>query len=133
METLKTAGLIAGVLLLTCGAVRADDYDWDDILAPYRQRIDTATTSSGNAQNVNAATQVITPWPPYVRNRRIPGDGARMVGAIERYHDPHGKGGGAPQQPTAYNSNFTSTTTMNESSATTKSSGQTSTGKLPGQ
>ena len=97
MEALKTAGLMAGALLLICGAVRADDYDWDDIFAPYRQRIDTATTSSGNAQNVNTVTQMITPWPPYVQNRRIPGNGARMVGAIERYHGKGEKRAAVPQ------------------------------------
>ena len=89
METLKMAGLIAGAWLALGAPAQADDYDWDDIFAPYRQRLDTATSGSGNAQNVNSAVQVITPWPPYVHNRRIPGNGARMVGAIERYRNPH--------------------------------------------
>ena len=88
METIKRAGFIAGVMFLGCGAVHADDYDWEDIFAPYRQRIDTATTSSGDAQNVNAATQIITPWPRNVLNRRIPGDGSRMVEAVKAYREP---------------------------------------------
>jgi hypothetical protein len=88
MEAMKTAALFALAIVLAGGAVRAGDYDWEDIFAPYRQRIDTATTSSGNAQNVNAATHMITPWPPYVHSRRIPGDGSRMVGAVERYRGP---------------------------------------------
>ena len=87
MEALKTAAL-ALALGLAAAPAGAGDFDWDDIFAPYRQRIDTATTSSGNAQDVNAATQVITPWPPYVHNRHIPGNGARQVGAIERYRNP---------------------------------------------
>jgi hypothetical protein len=85
MEMIRKAVLFAAAMLPAIGAAQAGDYDWEDIFAPYRQRIDTATTSSGNAQNVNAATHMITPWPPYVRNRRIPGNGARMVGAIKRY------------------------------------------------
>ena len=40
-----------------------------------------------NAKNVNAATHVIDPWPRYVGNRRIPGNGERMSGAVERYRD----------------------------------------------
>jgi hypothetical protein len=88
MEAMKTAALFAFAALAAGGAAQAGDYDWEDIFAPYRQRIDSANTSSGNAQNVNAATHVITPWPPYVHNRRIPGDGSRMVGAVERYRGP---------------------------------------------
>jgi hypothetical protein len=100
MEALRTAGVFAAALLLTNSTATPQDFDWDDIFAPYEQRLDTATTSSGNAQNVNAATQMITPWPPYVRNRRIPGDGARMVGAVERYHNPlHSSGTTASQKP----------------------------------
>ena len=79
-KTVVLAFVIGGA-----SASQAGDYDWEDIFAPYRQRIDAATTSSGNAQNVNAATHMITPWPPYVLKRRIPGDGSRMSGAIERY------------------------------------------------
>jgi hypothetical protein len=75
-------------LLLTCGAAQAGEaWDWEDIFAPYRQRSDRMTSSSGNAQNVNTATQVITFWPPQVRNRRIPANGERMEGAIRRYRE----------------------------------------------
>jgi hypothetical protein len=87
MEALKTA-VFALALGLAAVPAAAGDVDWEDIFAPYRQRIDTATTSSGNAQDVNTVTQMITPWPPYVHNRRLSTDGARMVGAIERYRDP---------------------------------------------
>lgn len=96
---IRKAALLAAACLPFCGAAQAGDYDWEDIFAPYRQRIDTATTSSGNAQNVNTVTHMITPWPPYVRNRRIPGNGARMVGAVKRYQEPQSEaqpsGGGA--------------------------------------
>jgi hypothetical protein len=99
MEMIPKAVFFAAAMLPAIGAAHAGDYDWEDIFAPYRQRIDTATTSSGNAQNVNAATHMITPWPPYVRNRRIPGNGARMVGAIKRYRGEQAQaqpGGGGP-------------------------------------
>jgi len=36
---------------------------------------------------VNAATHVIDPWPPYVGNRHIPGNGERMANAVRRYRD----------------------------------------------
>jgi hypothetical protein len=52
---------------------------------PYVQRTDTVTFGAGNAQAVNAAAQTIDPWPRYVGDRRIPGNGSRMVGAVERY------------------------------------------------
>ncbi len=103
MEAMRTVWLVVGAMLLACSAAQAGDDNWDDIFAPYLQRIDTATPSSGNAQNVNAATQMITPWPPYVRNRHIPGDGARMAGAVERYRNPLLQGTAAPlpQSPSA--------------------------------
>ena len=84
----RTAGVFAIVLLLTCSAALAESsWDWDDIFEPYRQRSDRMTSSSGNGQNVNTATHAVTFWPRHVRDRRIPADGARMTGAIQRYHD----------------------------------------------
>ena len=61
-------------------------------MARYFQRIDTITVTSGDARNVNAVTHIIDPWPRYVRNRRIPANGQRMVGAITRYRNPGGVG-----------------------------------------
>jgi hypothetical protein len=95
-------------VLLSCAAQA-----WDqDPFAQYLQRSNKITLSAGNAKEVNAATHVIDPWPPYVGNRRIPGNGQRMVGAIQRYKDvyklplaprpiftpipPGGGGGGGP-------------------------------------
>jgi hypothetical protein len=59
----------------------------DDPFEGYFQRKDTVTFSAGNAKEVNSATHVIDPWPRYVRNKRIPGDGERMAGAVQRYRD----------------------------------------------
>src|SRR5262249_45526372 len=39
----------------------------------------------GDAKAVNTATHVIDPWPRYVGNRRIPGNGDRLSRAVERY------------------------------------------------
>jgi hypothetical protein len=99
METLRPAGFAIAAMLSLCGGAAAGDYDWEDIWAPYTERVDRMTSNSGNAQEVNSATHTITPWPPRVRDRRIPGNGARMVGAIQRYRDPRSLSGGAPSGP----------------------------------
>jgi hypothetical protein len=101
-----TAMTFAGAMLVSCAALA-----WDqDPFAQYLQRSNKITLSAGNAKEVNAATHVIDPWPRYVGNRRIPGNGERMAGAAERYRDvsklplaprpiftpvPTGGGGGA--------------------------------------
>jgi hypothetical protein len=74
---------LTGVALLPFGAQA-----WDqDPFSQYLQRSNKITLSAGNAQAVNTATHVIDPWPRYVGNRRIPGNGERMVSAIERYRN----------------------------------------------
>jgi len=70
-----------GVSLACSGA-----WAWDqDPAAQYFERKDTIVSGAGDARNVNAATHIIDPWPRYVGNRRIPGNGERMTGAVERY------------------------------------------------
>jgi len=61
---------------------------YDEFSEPYFQRSEGVTFGAGNAKAVNAATHIIDPWPRYVGNRRIPANGERMSGAIERYRDP---------------------------------------------
>jgi hypothetical protein len=59
---------------------------WDqDPFAQYFERKDTIVSGAGDARNVNAATHIIDPWPRNVGNRRIPANGDRMSGALERY------------------------------------------------
>jgi hypothetical protein len=59
---------------------------WDqDFFGNYFQRKDTITSGAGDARDVNAANQIINPWPPNVGDRRIPGNGERAAGAAERY------------------------------------------------
>ena len=64
---------------------------FDDPFAEYSKRIQTISPNAGNAVAANTAIQTIDPWPRYVHNTRIPGDGPRMVAAVQRYE----KGGGA--------------------------------------
>jgi hypothetical protein len=83
----------------------------------YLHRSDTIALDNGNAADANIATHTIDPWPPGVGNRRIPANGDRMVGAVDRYR---GQGpaapGGAPQSPQA--SSAAPAPTSSSSSAT---------------
>jgi hypothetical protein len=65
-----------------------------DYIQEYAQRSQTITLSAGNAKETNAAIHVIDPWPRYVGNRRIPANGQRMAGAVERYRDVSKQGDG---------------------------------------
>jgi hypothetical protein len=58
-----------------------------DFFSPYLQRYDGVMPGAGDDLAVNTATQMIDPWPPYVGDRHIPGDGERMSNAVRRYHD----------------------------------------------
>ena len=89
---MTTAGSIALAALIASPGVRAGDLlgprDDDlryEFFEPYLERIEGVTTSAGNAKDINAVTHMIDPWPRNVRNRRIPANGERMVGAVERY------------------------------------------------
>ena len=84
---MKTACILA-LTMLTGSLAGTEASAWDqDFFAMYIQRSDTIALGAGNAKNVNAATHVIDPWPRYVGNRHIPGNGERMAGAVERYRD----------------------------------------------
>jgi hypothetical protein len=73
------------LLLCVAGATSGCITEYPNPATQYVQRIDTVTLAAGDAQDVNAATHTIDPWPPYSANRRIPGNGARLAGAVERY------------------------------------------------
>jgi hypothetical protein len=61
---------------------------WDqNPFEQYFQRSDTVTLGAGDAKETNTVTHVIDPWPPYVGNRRIPGNGERMSDAVSRYRN----------------------------------------------
>ena len=61
---------------------------YENPAAQYVNRSDTITLGAGNSKDINAATHVIDPWPRNVNNRRIQGNGERMVGAVQRYQRP---------------------------------------------
>jgi hypothetical protein len=86
------------VLMLGASAscAAAGDQTFEDFFGQYFQRSDTITIGAGNAKEVNAASQILDPWPRYVRDRRIPANGARMTGAIQRYQDVKRIKEGAP-------------------------------------
>jgi hypothetical protein len=93
----KLTGLASIISLMAVGVAHAgEDYPFLDELTRYAQRSDTLSVVSGDARNVNAATQIINPWPVYARDRRIPASGQRMVGAIDRYQNPKKLGAQAP-------------------------------------
>ena len=64
---------------------------FDDPFANYTQRSLTISQGAGNAQAANLALQTATPWPRYSSNTNIPGNGARMVGAVHNFES-----GGSP-------------------------------------
>lgn len=84
---MKVIAPVLAVVLLFCATPVARAADVDDIAAPYLQRTDSIAAGAGNAKAVNSVTHIIDPWPPYAGNRRIPGNGQRMSGAVERYRD----------------------------------------------
>jgi hypothetical protein len=89
---------------------------FDDPFTDYLHRGVTISVGAGNAADANAAIQTIDPWPPYVGNTHIPGDGRGMVGAVERMYktpDPFGSAGGssATSSPTGTSTSITSTST----------------------
>lgn len=77
----------AGGCMQTAPVATVQVYDPVDSFQEYTQRADRVTLSAGNAQEVNTRIQEIDPWPRYVANKRIPANGERMAGAVERYRD----------------------------------------------
>jgi hypothetical protein len=84
LEATALAGLVATAALTCCQTARAGDLVFE-FGEPYLQRIDGITPDAGNAKDVNAVTHTIDPWPRNVANRRIPANGQRMTGAVDRY------------------------------------------------
>jgi hypothetical protein len=84
---MKHVSIGALILGASVSGAAAGDQILDDLFGQYFQRSDTITVGAGNAKEVNAASHMLDPWPAYVRNRRIPADGQRMTGAIQRYKD----------------------------------------------
>jgi len=77
------AALMLAAAALSLGA--CNGLYGNDEFARYVQRLDQITPSAGDPKQGNAVTHTIDPWPRGVHDRRIPGNGERMVHAIERY------------------------------------------------
>ena len=83
---MKTTYIVAFAVLASFVGSSAC-WAWDqDPFAMYIQRSDKITLGAGDAKDVNAATHVIDPWPAYVGDRRIPGNGERLSRAVTRYN-----------------------------------------------
>jgi hypothetical protein len=57
----------------------------------YSQRMDTITSSAGDAKEVNARTHMNQAWPQGVSNRKIPMEGTRAVRAMDCYRQGSGQ------------------------------------------
>ena len=99
---MKTTHIIAvGVLLSGIASSAASAWDQDPF-AMYLQRSYGITLGAGDAKAVNAATHVIDPWPRYVGNRQIPGNGDRLSRAVERYRQGSYRQPAPPISPYLY-------------------------------
>ena len=58
---------------------------FDDPAADYSRRSLMISQGSGNDQAANLALQTSTPWPHHSQNTSIPGNGARMVKAVNEF------------------------------------------------
>lgn len=99
MSRIRQAAKLGFTLALlfgaACSEARADDPFLDE-LARYALRTDGMSVMSGDANEANAAKQIIDPWPANVQDRKIPINGQRMLGAIDRYQNPDKLGAKAP-------------------------------------
>ncbi len=56
--------------------------------ADYLNNYDTITLAAGDSQKANQLLQTVDPYNPASNNTKIEGDGARSVGAVQRYKVP---------------------------------------------
>ena len=84
----RTSSLAIAILLLGAAGAPAVAQNYD-----YLSRSDAISISAGNAPQSNIAIQTPTPWPPYVNNVRIRGNGERGALTIEQLNARY-----APQQ-----------------------------------
>jgi len=65
----------------------------------YLEHRDTITLSAGEAQSWNRTVHTSDPWPPYVMNTQIPGDGQRTAVVMRRYSVGNGEADAAALAP----------------------------------
>ena len=88
------------IIALVTLAATFDCWAGEGFFDQYFVRSDSITRDAGNAQDVNSAILVIDPWPRRSVNRRIPANGARMTGAIQRYRSGPSQSGRPDGQAT---------------------------------
>ena len=59
----------------------------------YVKRRDMVTLGAGDAQNWNKVVHTADPWPPYVADTQIAGDGQRTARVMQRYTTGAGAAG----------------------------------------
>ena len=111
--TMTRSGVSIAVLAVAAGlAGCSPGVPFDDPFAEYTQRSLTISPSTGNAQAANLAMQTSGPWPLYSQYTNIPGNGSRMVKAVQNFESgtgsapasasgggSSGAAGGAPSSP----------------------------------
>ena len=99
MRPLPVVIALAGVVLLPqLAAAQAVDDPFSD----YLQRSQGIALGAGDANAANEAIQTITPWPPYVADRRIPLEGRQATDSIDRMYripDPFEQQGAGASGP----------------------------------
>ena len=118
-----TRNLTLLMLFSAGGCTQTTRYAAVDPAQEYLQRADTVTLSAGNAQQVNTRIHEIDPWPRYVGDTRIPGNGERMAGAVERYRDISKQSRG-PRPLPVFGADSGSASTSANGSGTAPSAGQ---------
>ena len=99
MRPLLTVTALAAVVLLP---PLAHAQAVDDPFSNYLQRSHSIAIGAGNANAANEAIQTITPWPPYVGDRRLPLQGRQAVDSMQRMYripnpfDQQGAGAAGP-------------------------------------
>lgn len=83
----KLGGLTMLAVAVAASAALAGDQSFEDFFGSYFHRTDAIAVGAGDAKEVNAMSQMLDPWPRYVRNRKLPANGARMSATIQRYED----------------------------------------------
>jgi hypothetical protein len=87
-RAMMRAYVAAALVFAAAGFANSAALAWDQYPGDeYLQRSDSVTLGAGDAKEANAVTHIIDPWHRYVGDTRIPGNGERMSGAIERYQD----------------------------------------------
>jgi hypothetical protein len=65
----------------------------------YLKRRDTVTLEAGDAQAWNSVIHTADPWPPYVADTQIEGDGQRVARVMQRYSTGAAAASQAAQPP----------------------------------